>query len=356
MTHFASHSAATACPTCKSSECCVLATRDGKTNETLLTVVCNVCGLGRTDPLPSKEELHRWYTTDYRQDYKKHVHPDARHVLRAGTNALARWQWLRSTDTHKMPQWFARSTDNGGLAGAKLRSLDVGASSGEFVFLMAQRGFDATGVEPNDGYRQYGEQTFGISTVKGSLDDAFERFPQSSFSLITMFHVLEHVVDPVQTLGKLRHMLSPDGVILIEVPNTNRLTRKHTLFFRAHTLHFSRNSLQQTLEAAGLEVAKISPATDDNLLVVARAQPAISPRVQFVDDGDIVAAHKRRQPHIYGWHQITTLTPLRKLQRQVKERFVARKFSCTKQMLTGLYEGYKNTLKAFFCFLAVAEY
>jgi transcription elongation factor Elf1 len=59
----------TACPCCGERSAQVIANKDGKTGDALLTVSCNRCGLGRIDPLPSDQELADWYATQYRQAY-----------------------------------------------------------------------------------------------------------------------------------------------------------------------------------------------------------------------------------------------------------------------------------------------
>jgi hypothetical protein len=83
-----------ACPRCGSWSAYIIADKDGKTNQKLISVSCSQCGLGRIDPLPTDQELADWYANQYRQLYKSSVQPALRHVLRAGRNALMRWQWL----------------------------------------------------------------------------------------------------------------------------------------------------------------------------------------------------------------------------------------------------------------------
>ena len=40
-----------------------------------------------------------------------------------------------------------------------------------------------------------------------------------TFHIVVLFHVLEHVLDPVSFLRSLSQVLRPDGRLVIEVPN-----------------------------------------------------------------------------------------------------------------------------------------
>lgn len=324
----------TACPACGATQARVVATRDGKTARPLLTVECAGCGLGRIDPLPSKEELHTWYTEHYRQAYKGVVTPQLRHVLRAGRNALQRWEWVSG---HAQQHWQT------GAGPAK--TLDIGASSGEFVYLMQNMGFDARGIEPHAGYASHARDVLGLHILHGSLEDQLAAFEPRSLQLVTLFHVLEHLVDPVPTLRRLAGLLAPDGLLYIEVPNAARFCAPHSMFFRAHTLYFSAQSLQQVFLAAGLRIVAQNAASDDNLVLVAQAglpssgtstsSPPLAPHWQ---PGTALtqAQHKRRWLP-YLWQQLRRGQAVRNTLRRLEERRHAMNFPHARALLDGLY-------------------
>ena len=54
-------SAVDSCPYCADKNAVVLSVVDGKTREKLITVACDGCGLGRVDPMPSEQDLDKWY-------------------------------------------------------------------------------------------------------------------------------------------------------------------------------------------------------------------------------------------------------------------------------------------------------
>src|SRR5690606_25588544 len=91
--------------------------------------------------------------------------------------------------------------------------LDVGAGTGDFLLKASQDGWQATGIEPSNKARRIAEEK-GCRFVESSA-----MLPGASFDVITMWHVLEHVPDPVAQLQELSRLLKPTGTIIIAVPN-----------------------------------------------------------------------------------------------------------------------------------------
>jgi len=319
--------AQTPCPCCRSGGAQVVATRNGKTGEPLLTLSCDGCGLGRIDPLPTEEELARWYALQYRQAYKAAVQPALRHVLRAGRNALHRWQWL--CQNSPVADWVQSASSR--------TTLDIGASSGEYVALMRSLGFNAMGVEPHQGYASYASESLGLSVRHGTLQAQLEAIDAGSLDLVTLFHVFEHLTDPVDALRRIASRLKQGGVLYIEVPNATRPCSPHYMFFRAHTLYFTGTSLRQTLHAAGFTVLGHSPDDADNLSVVATPGGATA-SVTFDPHGHpLVKAQQQRRWVAYLWSQLLSGRPLRKWQSRQEEKREATRYPSGRALLDALY-------------------
>ena len=317
--------AQTPCPSCAHRQAVLICNVDGKTGEPLRTIMCKGCGLGRIDPLPERSTLEAWYRDAYRQEYKSNIQPKMRHILRAARNARDRWVWLKSQAL--LPE------------GAR-RTLDVGSSSGEFVFLMNLLGFDTTGIEPHAGYASYAQNQLDLNILHGPLLDQAERFAASSLHLITLFHVLEHLVSPLETLMTLRRLLRRDGLLYIEVPGSTRLCGHATLFFKAHALHFTGPTLKAIVERAGFDVLTLDAPWDGNIRLLARP----SQRQYFSEvvsskmfDDSMRRAAQMRTPLRYAWQQIMTAAPIHKLARNIEERQYAKNFSSPKECLTHVY-------------------
>ena len=318
----------TACPSCGSLSAHIIADKDGKTNEKLITVSCNQCGLGRIDPLPTDQELADWYANHYRQLYKSSVQPALRHVLRAGRNALGRWNWL-SQNSVGLESLQNRQTK---------RSLDIGSSSGEFVFLMHLLGFEAKGIEPHVGYATYAREMLGVDTRNGTLQHCLSNEEPGSLDVISMFHVLEHLPEPVSALRTMGSKLKPEGLIYIEVPNALRLCSPHYMFFRAHTLYFTGPTLRNLLEVAGFKIVSHNPDNSDNIKVLAQFVGATN--VAFALDGThpLVSAQQARRWGPYLLQQLQDGQPMRRWRIRQEEKKTSALYANAKVLLQDLYK------------------
>jgi hypothetical protein len=181
---------ADSCGLCGGTDREVLATR-GRGHQPLTTALCRSCGLVSHHPLPSVADMAAFYAKDYRVAYKGGFEPKRKHSLRAVRGAISRAGRL-------MP--FL----HGGA-----RILDIGASSGEFVYVMARSGFDARGIEPNEAYADFARRSYGVAMQTGGFEQAAPA--EASLNLVTMNHVLEHVADPWQALRRIHAWLAEEA-------------------------------------------------------------------------------------------------------------------------------------------------
>lgn len=203
-------------------------------------LVCATCGLGRTVPDPTDEELRALYAGDY-------------------TDVSAR---KFASPLERARRLFARAFANRvrRRAGVGGRLLDVGCGDGKVLIPLARAGFDCTGTEINPRIRE--TLPADISVHIGRLEDA--RFPTGHFRITLIRHVLEHLREPVGTLREIRRVLAPDGRLVIAVPNLGswqaRLTRSawFHLDLPRHLHHFTPASLTTVLERTGFTVERIS--------------------------------------------------------------------------------------------------
>jgi SAM-dependent methyltransferase len=116
----------------------------------------------------------------------------------------------------------------------KGKFLDMGCGEG-FVLNEAYRsGFEPYGV---DIAYNLSPENSNFDFFKGNIFEA--NFPDNYFSAIYMDSVLEHVLNPMATLHKLRKILKPGGVFFVIVPNEDSLDNFtiqliRTLLFQSH--------------------------------------------------------------------------------------------------------------------------
>ena len=185
------------CPITGSSECKVVATRAREGHE-LRNVISLESGFIYVDPLPV-EDLETFYKEDYRKSYKNVIVPKGKHIARAG--------WV-------VGERFSRVTD---IIQKGMRTLDIGAGGGEWVYFMKKIGCDAHGIEPNQGYGSFAKENYDVDVFLGMYQEA--ELEKESFDIVTLFQVLEHLADPVEDLRAMSEFLKVGGKFVIEVPD-----------------------------------------------------------------------------------------------------------------------------------------
>ena len=98
----------------------------------------------------------------------------------------------------------------------EIRLLDVGCSSGAFLHIAMQLGYQAEGVEPATRAAQ-AAQAAGLKVHHGLLQDI--GFAAQSFDAVTLFEVIEHLKEPLGLLKECRRILKPGGIMLIGTGN-----------------------------------------------------------------------------------------------------------------------------------------
>lgn len=304
LERFTRHHAATACTLCHGNDGTLVAVKD-RHGDPLVVTCCAGCGLTYVDPIPSREELARFYAERYRVEYKQATQPRLKHIYRAGKVALGR---MRTAAL---------------LATPPARVLDCGAGGGEFSYLMTSRGYRLTGIEPNDGYREYARKEYGVDLRPGTLDDA--SFEPGEFDLITIFHVLEHVPDPAAALRRLAGWLKPGGHLYIEVPNAlTGVSSPSNLYHRAHLFYFAAAPLAALAERAGLRTLMADgSASNANLTAVftkpASAEAVVPAAIASVHDA-VVSANRDRTLGRYLTSGATLSNVLPRLLGRAEER------------------------------------
>jgi 2-polyprenyl-3-methyl-5-hydroxy-6-metoxy-1,4-benzoquinol methylase len=96
------------------------------------------------------------------------------------------------------------------------RLLDVGCSVGILLDVARKNGFDVKGVEVSTWASEFARQK-GFDVITGGLLEA--AYPEKSFDIVVLNHVLEHIPKPVVILFEAKRILKDDGLLVIGVPN-----------------------------------------------------------------------------------------------------------------------------------------
>lgn len=145
------------------------------------------------------------------------------------------------------------------------RVLDVGCNAGDLLALFSDTGWEVAGVEVSRGPAEYARARLGVPIWIGPVEESLPN--EERFDLITMTHVLEHLVSPGIVLARLRAALREGGCLLVEVPNADDVQLALWRgFYRPlcpgdHVSFFDAHSLRAVLESAGFSVTETRSPT-----------------------------------------------------------------------------------------------
>jgi len=142
---------------------------------------------------------------------------------------------------------------------AKGTMLDVGAATGFFLDIARGEGWETYGIEPSR-YAAEVARGKGLRVSTGTVDNC--DFPAGFFDVVTAWDVIEHMPKPLATLARIRDLLKPGGLLVINTPDSGSLLarvmgkRWHLVVPPEHLNLFHRRSLKITLEKIGYSVVR----------------------------------------------------------------------------------------------------
>lgn len=163
-------------------------------------------GYRRLEPLPTAEEVDSFYRDQYYEAVRARRGWSS-DEKKAGLDAM----WVEETlykdiqillDRH-VPSDHPRSL------------LDIGCGHGRFSHYMSTLGWDVVGVEPSKDAASHA-RSLGLK-IYTSIQECFQNTPP--FDAVTLLNVLEHVVDPIDLLRRIRGRLKAYGILVVRVPN-----------------------------------------------------------------------------------------------------------------------------------------
>ena len=151
------------------------------------------------------------------------------------------------------------------------RVLEVGAGSGDFLSLLKKRGYDTYGIDLSERAVGQAKKNYNLDLFCGTLDDA--KFDDNHFDVVVMYHVLEHLEDPMSLLNEVNRVLKPKGILLAEVPHPTgfdaRFSKKaayHIADYPNHLYLFPPKTIKKMLFKSNFKTEEI--ATSFSFLTV----------------------------------------------------------------------------------------
>lgn len=213
-------------------------------------------GYLRIDPVPTQEELDRYYKESYLASAETHNRAcEIGRQQRGGSAAGEETVWLQETlytDLLHILREYSKKPYS---------LLDVGSGSGAFMRYARDSGWLVRGVEPSEEACHM-ETNDSLDVFNGTLE-AFGDSNGHKFSAVTILNVLEHVPNPMRTLLTVRKMLNGGGILCIRVPNdfsvlqtcAERVTGKNQWWVVTpdHINYFDPRTLSRLCAIAGFD-------------------------------------------------------------------------------------------------------
>jgi SAM-dependent methyltransferase len=148
------------------------------------------------------------------------------------------------------------------------RVLDVGSGPGYLAAILAERGYDVTGLEApgrtGDAFPP------NVRLIECNLDSGLPQLA-SHFDSIVCADVLEHVREPAALLSLLRERLEPGGRVLASLPNSGHAyfrwnvlcgrfpQHEKGLFDRTHLHFYTWPGWRDLFASAGFRIEAVRP-------------------------------------------------------------------------------------------------
>ena len=97
------------------------------------------------------------------------------------------------------------------------RLLDIGCGYGTFIKIANKSGWEVAGIELSTDACEYIRKKLKLKVYNIDISDI--NLIKERFDLICMWNVLDHLIDPLGALLKIKGLLEENGLIYIRVPN-----------------------------------------------------------------------------------------------------------------------------------------
>ncbi|EMJ95791.1 methionine biosynthesis protein MetW-like protein [Leptospira alstonii serovar Sichuan str. 79601] len=233
------------CPCCRTIDWKFLYLSTFK-NYNIPIYLCKGCGLQTRYPRPEPSEL---YTEEYYSGNAEFSYRDERQ-----TEKFDRYVWKARI---KNIRRFRRSGE----------FLDVGCSFGGFLNCAKEAGFGVTGVEISS-YSAEAARSRGLKVIQGEFLDA--DLPENFFDVITLVEVIEHLLEPEKVFQKLRRILKPGGLLLLQTANFEGIQAidagaGYHYYLPGHFYYYSESNLKKILDRSGFNNHITYPGVDFSL-------------------------------------------------------------------------------------------
>ncbi len=219
-----------------------------------------------TSPKPSDKDLGKYYESE---DYISHT--DSKRSLFEKL-----YHVVKEYSLNKKVKLISKLNNGPG------KLLDIGAGTGDFLVTAKNAGWSVCGMEPNEQAKNLAKQK------QVNLEPTTDNYKNSSFDIITMWHVLEHVPNLQDQIKELKRLLKPGGYLVVAVPNFKSYDATYYKSFWAaydvprHLWHFSKTSIQKLFGDQTIKLEKTLPMSFDSFYVALLSEKYKNGKMNFI--------------------------------------------------------------------------
>lgn len=144
--------------------------------------------------------------------------------------------------------------------------LDIGCGTGDFLKTAQKHNWEIIGIEPNERARQIAN-----SKTQNAVYSAehLKSLKENNFDVITLWHVLEHLPNLEKHTALFKHLLKPNGTLVVAVPNFKSYDAEYYKNIWAaydvprHLWHFSESAIERLFEKQKMRLEKTLPMIFD---------------------------------------------------------------------------------------------
>jgi 2-polyprenyl-3-methyl-5-hydroxy-6-metoxy-1,4-benzoquinol methylase len=230
---------------------------------------CNSCGFKFTNPRPDGMEIGKYYESE---EYISHS-DSGKGII----NYL--YKKVRNYTINKKVQLINSLSNDKTI-------LDIGCGTGAFLNACKENGWFIEGIEPSGGARDFAKSNYNLNIHP---EEKLAAYSDNSFSIISMWHVLEHVHLLNERIEELKRLIKKDGTIIIAVPNCDSWDAQYYKEFWAaydlprHLYHFTPDTMERLLDKHGLRIMKKLPMVFDSFYVSMLSEKYKNGKVSMVN-------------------------------------------------------------------------
>ncbi|KAF5431163.1 2-polyprenyl-3-methyl-5-hydroxy-6-metoxy-1,4-benzoquinol methylase [Candidatus Methanophagaceae archaeon] len=226
------------CCVCGGRNCEILSEKD-RYGLYVPVVICKDCGLIQTNPRMTQEAYNQFYELEYSKLYREGL-----------IDVFFKFQYERGKEIYQYLK------NNLKIDLINLKVLEVGTGVGGILYAFKEKGNEVYGCDLGSEYIAFGRDKYNLNLQIGTIEDIDASWTPD---IVIYSHVLEHILNPMRELSKLKSIVDDNSYIYIEVPAL-RYIKKYCggnllcWVQNAHVYYFTLKTLRNIMKKTGYDI------------------------------------------------------------------------------------------------------